>query len=315
MSESPDDDLLPEILAEYRLHARVWANPRVCGAWRLNTTGLHRAGFHLVVSGCCWLHLEDGHAPHALGAGDLVFLSRDSWHVLSPEIELDGDNTRLETEGDGPRTEIICGAVEFEDPAGETLLQALPHCVLIRSSEACEDVGLPLLARLMATESQAESPGRQTVLDRLSDVLLILVLRHLMAAGDVRSGLLAGLANPQLRRALVCIHREYLRPWQLEALAARAGLSRSVFARQFVEVVGDTPMNYLARWCMHQAEVMLQDRRRSVAEVAETFGYASEAAFRRAFKRTRGKGPGAVRRLPRRKPGVPPPGTDTQGRR
>ncbi|AGA32705.1 Transcriptional regulator, AraC family [Thioalkalivibrio nitratireducens DSM 14787] len=293
----------------------MWANPRVCGAWRLNTTGLHRAGFHLVASGRCWLHLADGQPPRALGPGDLVFLPRDTWHVLSPEIELDDYDTRLETEGDGPRTEIICGAVEFDDPAGESLLHAVPPCVLIRASEGHQDLRLQLLARLMATESQAESPGRQTVLDRLSDVLLILVLRHVMAAGQVRAGLLAGLANPQLRRALVCMHRDYRHPWQLDELAARAGLSRSAFARQFLEVVGDTPMNYLAHWCMHQAELLLQDRRRSVAEVAETFGYASEAAFRRAFKRIRGRGPGAVRRLAPRKPESPTAGVDPRRNR
>ncbi|HKK03532.1 MAG TPA: helix-turn-helix transcriptional regulator, partial [Gammaproteobacteria bacterium] len=66
---------------------------------------------------------------------------------------------------------------------------------------------------------------------------------------------------------------------------------------RFAAVVGETPINYLSGWRMQQAEALLRDRRNSVAQVAEHLGYATEAAFRRAFKRVRGIGPGEVRRL------------------
>jgi AraC-like DNA-binding protein len=73
-------------------------------------------------------------------------------------------------------------------------------------------------------------------------------------------------------------------------------MSRSHFARRFVECLETSPMQYLAEWRMQLADELLRDPRQSVARVAETLGFQTEAAFRRAFKRLRSVGPGTVRR-------------------
>ena len=70
-------------------------------------------------------------------------------------------------------------------------------------------------------------------------------------------------------------------------------------AERFVALLGRTPMQYLARWRMHLADEMLRRRRSSVAQIAEQLGYRTETAFRRAFRRVRGAGPGEVRRKAR----------------
>ena len=51
---------------------------------------------------------------------------------------------------------------------------------------------------------------------------------------------------------------------------------------------------------MTEARRLLSDPRTSVAAVASSLGYHTEAAFRRAFKRVTGQGPGTVRRQERR---------------
>ncbi len=68
---------------------------------------------------------------------------------------------------------------------------------------------------------------------------------------------------------------------------------------RFAALLGQTPMQYLASWRMHLAEEMLRERRSSVAQIADRLGYQTEAAFRRAFRRVRGVGPGDVRRRAR----------------
>jgi AraC family transcriptional regulator, activator of mtrCDE len=297
MPDRSIDDLLSEFLVQARVHAGVFASPSVCGAWRINTTGMHRLGFHLVARGTCWLHMRGFAAPEPLRAGDLMVIPGDQWHVLSPEIELDGEEMLLPEGGDGPRTDLICGSISIHDSMAEALLNSLPQLVLLRTAEGETDTRLETLARLMAAEAHLADSGRQVVLDRLADVLLVMVLRHVMRLGLVRRGLLAALADPRLSRALAALHADPGAAWTLAGLAECAGMARTAFAQRFAAIMGDTPMNYVAIWRMQQADQLLRDRRLSVAGVAEQLGYSTEAAFRRAFKRIRGVGPGEIRRI------------------
>ena len=113
-------------------------------------------------------------------------------------------------------------------------------------------------------------------------------------------GWLGALQDPQLGRAIASIHRSPARPWTLAALAKEAAMSRSAFAARFTARVGEPAMQYVARWRMHLAHAQLQaEDGVGLAELAERMGYASEAAFSRAFKRFMGVSPGAVRKRPR----------------
>ena len=73
-------------------------------------------------------------------------------------------------------------------------------------------------------------------------------------------------------------------------------MSRTSFAERFATVMAGTPMNYVASWRMIEAQRMFRDSRLSVARVASSLGYETEAAFRRAFRRITGLSPGTARR-------------------
>jgi AraC-like DNA-binding protein len=75
-------------------------------------------------------------------------------------------------------------------------------------------------------------------------------------------------------------------------------MSRSAFAARFTDLVGEPVMHYITRWRMQVALDWLHHDDIPVAELASRLGYKSEAAFSRAFKRTIGVAPGAVRRSP-----------------
>ena len=96
-------------------------------------------------------------------------------------------------------------------------------------------------------------------------------------------------------QALAALHGEPSEPWTVERLARLVGVSRSVFAERFTEMVGQPPMQYLALWRMQLASRLLA-RRRPVAAVADAVGYESEAAFSRAFKKLVGQAPATWRR-------------------
>src|SRR5918999_264253 len=143
-------------------------------------------------------------------------------------------------------------------------------------------------------EAFANRSGRQAALDRLCELLVIQLLRHLMDGDPGRRGLLAGLADPRLAKALNAMHNEPARDWSLESLARRAGMSRARFAVNFRETLGTTPGDYLAQWRLGLAQSLLR-KDRPVSVVASEVGYSGAAALTRAFRARFGKTPSAWR--------------------
>lgn len=304
MEISPSDDVLSTVLAAYNLRARIDTNPRLCGEWQLSTAGSGHASFHLVGEGGCYLHMQNT-APVRMEAGDLLLLPHDDWHLMSSrETFRDRDNHLSLVDGDDPVdrpvTQLLCGHFEFDTGRRNPILAALPDHIIIRHHDAGER--LTYLASLMNIELAERSSGYRPVLDRLADTLFVMAVRHHVFAREsqAESSLIAALADDRIRRALDALHARPEAAWTLEGLAREAAMSRSSFAERFHELVGQTPIEYLTQWRMVLAERMLREGNSSVAGVMEEVGYTSEAAFRKAFKRIHGFGPGRLRQLLRR---------------
>ena len=121
------------------------------------------------------------------------------------------------------------------------------------------------------------------------------IRRYIEALPSGRPGWLAGLRDPMVGQALAALHGRPADAWTVETLARAVGVSRSVLAERFTEMVGHPPMQYLALWRMQLAARRLLEGE-SVATVAATIGYESEAAFSRMFKRLVGAAPATWRR-------------------
>ena len=153
---------------------------------------------------------------------------------------------------------------------------------------------MQFLASLLVEEVTAPRCGAQALLAAYARALIIHLLRDELASGRMKTGLLAGLADARLSKALVAIHDDPARSWNIEGLAERAGMSRAAFMRSFSACVGETPMGYLRRWRLECArEALLAGER--VARVANIYGYASVDAFSRAFRAAEGMLPSELR--------------------
>ena len=151
--------------------------------------------------------------------------------------------------------------------------------------------------RLIDAEAAEPKPGGEAVITRLSDILVIQAIRHWLEHDPgAKRGWLGAIQDPQIGTALTLIHRDPGRDWTLDSLAREVAMSRSAFAERFSRLVGEGAGQYLTHWRMHLATEALQRDGTTAAELAERYGYRSEAAFSRAFKRVVGKPPGAVRR-------------------
>lgn len=298
ISETPDSDILTDVLHSFRLRARIFQKGSYCGAWALDSAGMTSATFHLIGRGQAWLHHTGEPAPVIVRGGDLVMFPHGDWHQISGTPQRHAGMC-LDGAGDGPFTTVLCAMVEFATDGWNPIMQALPSVIVVRSEDQSTSAALHALARMMLAEYEAAAPGGQGVLDRFAEVMFVLVLRHHMQRSQQLTGLLAALKDERIARALAALHRAPGAGWRVETLAHVAGMSRTIFAERFTTLLGATPMHYLAAWRMHLAEDLLSDQRCSVAQVAERLGYQTEAAFRRAFRRVRGVGPGDVRRRAR----------------
>ena len=269
-----------------------------CGAWALDSTGNDRAIFHLIGRGQAWVHREGAREPMVVRGGDLVMFPHASWHQLSGTPKRQ-PGIQLNATGDGPFTTVLCATVEFAAGGLNPVMQALPEAIVVRSEDQSTSAELHALARLMLAEFESGAVGQQNVLDRLAEVMFVLVLRHHMQQAQELKGFLAALKDQRIVRALAALHHDPGQNWRVDTLAAEAGMSRTVFAERFNVLLGETPIQYLAAWRMHLAENMLREQRASVAQIAEQLGYQTETAFRRAFRRVRGVAPGDVRRRAR----------------
>lgn len=214
--------------------------------------------------------------------------------------------------GDGaePDAHVVCGFLGCDARPFNPLLATLPR--VLRASDRAGPAGSWLSRFVEAAETEARQPrpGGDGVLARLSEIMFVeVVRRHLEALPADRAGWLAGLRHPQVGRALAALHARPGEDWTLDALGREAGLSRSALAERFAALVGEPPMQYLARWRMQVAASLLASSHDSVAAVGARVGYASEAAFNRAFRKLVGVPPATWRRG-RRAPALPPPPRD-----
>jgi AraC-like DNA-binding protein len=203
---------------------------------------------------------------------------------------------QLEIGTKGPETTFITGAFVLDDPLARPIVATLPPLIRMRPEE---EQGVPSFLenlRFITREVETDQPGSDIVLLRMADVLFIQILRaYLTRVPDDGGGFLGALRDPSTAAALGAMHRLPEAPWTVASLAAEVGLSRSVFAARFTQLVGEPPLGYLTNLRMQKATTLLREGA-TLAKASSLTGYASEASFSHAFRQWSGVAPGAWRR-------------------
>ena len=268
------------------------------GTWSVRKPRYEHPAFCLMLSGSCFLD-PDGIGSIELREGDFLLLPEMPGFTLAsepglrPRVEdFDPSPETRHGDRDGPPTmRMLGGYFHFDRANAKHLVRLLPPVIHIRPEEEGA-ARVRRIVELIAEEADAERPGRDLILERLVEVLLVETLRfRATSAAKEEQGLLAGLADPALARPLHEIHIDVARRWTVAELARSAGMSRAVFAERFARKVGMPPMQYLLEWRMASAKDLLRRERPPLAEVAERVGYQSASAFSTAFTRVAGCSP------------------------
>jgi AraC-like DNA-binding protein len=326
-------DTLSEVLRAVRLRGAVFFYVDGSSPWVAETPpapkiipGImpgaeHMVHFHGVIEGSCWGTVA-GEPPVRLAERDVILFPQGDAHILSSapgmrppradtgiyfaprppqlpySLSLRGSMiTTARLDGGGhDRTTFVCGFLGLDARPFNPILTALPRMLHVSGATLGPDSWVASFLRAAVVESNQRRPGGEAVLERMSEMLFVEVLRRYidaLPAGE--TGWLAGMRDPSIGRVLALLHEKPEAPWTLERLADDAAMSRSTLHERFVHFIGQPPMQYLARWRMQVAAGLLRDTKAKLIEVALGVGYESEAAFSRAFKRAVGVAPGAWR--------------------
>jgi len=264
-------DRLSGLLRRFEIKAGVFHTGLMCGSANFVAPG---SGGHLhILRGGCLRVTNADSAPFEVTEPTVLFYPQGLPH-------------RLETDGIDQQIELLCASIDLGGAANPLAL-ALPEVVLVPFAQS---EGLQATLDVLIEEAFTPNCGQQAILDRLCEVVVVKLLRHVIRANQVKIGLLAGLAHPMLCRALTAMHEAPEKDWPLEQLADTAGMSRTTFANVFRDVVGQTPGHYLARWRLTLAKGQLS-KGTPLKAVAQAVGYASPAALSRAYSRQFGQSP------------------------
>jgi len=314
-------DALSEALSAVRMTGAIFFNAECSAPWGFAVPATRDVShvlspgtellidYHLVIEGRAVGRL-DGMDDLVLGAGDLVILPYGDSHTVSNgspnayidssaslEAILKGDGSAMRIGGGGEVTRFACGFFGCERHAERLFLAGLPRVIRFNIRDGRAGAWLEASIRHLVAEAGSGRPGQKALLSKMAEVLFIEGLRRYMEQmPPEQTGWLAAARDPVVGAVLALLHREPSHDWSLEEMAAAAGSSRSVVAKRFSELIGESPLAYLARWRLELAARQLRASRKTVIEVAAEVGYESEAAFNRAFKRAFGLPPAQYRR-------------------
>lgn len=298
-------DPLSDFLPAMRLASAVYTRLEASAPWAIDFDAYHHLKFGVILSGACWLRVQSAPQPVRLSAGDCYLLPRGNAFGLSDEPDRHAVNFNellgrlqgrvLRYGGGGERAEIMGGRFIFAHQHTPPLLDILPAMIHFRLSPS-QLQALQLTLQLLASETTDPGMGADRMVDRIAEIFFLQTLRAYINEDKGQNvGWMGAATDQQIGRALRMVHEKLEQAWTVQSLALAVGMSRSVFAQRFKALVGESPMEYLARCRMHRASRLLRESDLSIAQIAGLTGYDSDMSFSKAFKRRLGVTPGKYR--------------------
>lgn len=264
---------------------------------------------HIVVAGKGTIHIDDNESAH-VQAGDIIFFPRAHAHTISStsaycpvsispirqsqegvfQIKRAGQENAIDME-------LFCGRFSYKQQSD--LFNSLPTCVQIRSDMS----SLDHIVRLLQAEAERGLESSSSVVNALSTVILVLIVRQYLAQDNqaALTGVLRAWQDTRLHHVIRAVLEAPHSPWSIDDLCALANLSRAQFMRLFKQETGISPHIFVTQIRLQQAAKLLRTSHQSILSIALSVGLQSETHFGKLFKRYYGLTPGAYRQQGMRK--------------
>ncbi len=299
-------DALSDILNSIKLKPVIYRKAFITTtSWGIEMAEDANSQFWRLLKGTCYLTLKSG-TPIKMDVGDIVFIPHGAAHSISGNPQNSCVSAAQYTrallsgnplfQGNEEETIMIGGHFEIGSDSQHPFINHLPK--LIHISKLQTELGLWLnsIAAFMNEEISHEKAGSKAILGRVADIFFVLLIRAYLEQEKVEQGFLYALSDGKIGNSLKCMHEFPDKEWKIEQLGAKAGMSRSIYCKEFKRLTGETPMGYLTNWRVIKSKEFLLQTKENISEVAARVGYRSEAAFNRLFKSKVGETPANYRR-------------------
>src|SRR3954463_2574966 len=218
-------DSLSQLIGSLRLQNALYTRFEASAPWGHRVSHPGQIKFVLVARGACWLRTAALAEPLELQTGDLFLVLDGAPYSVSDrpssrcvdclQLESLRESFLIRYGGGGPNTTLVSVALQLaEDDAG-LLIGALPAFIHLRVEQK-RSHSLHSLAELLRAELEEEL-GSLPIVRRLAEALFISAVRFYIQQSELpKSGLLAAIADPQLRRALRDMNDDLAHPWTVE---------------------------------------------------------------------------------------------------
>lgn len=311
----PEIDWLSQLLQIITVTGRLEVRCVYGAPWRAVYTqcASHEIPYHVVLKGRAVVEDPEKGMAWELTGGDIVLLPHGSAHVLHDGSGLPPRrpcNRRgasgwvlSKIDGQDEHLDMLCGRFLIGRPHDRLIRDYLPTNLIVRAMHGQQNEGvvsasshLTSLMKLMRVESDSDKPGGYAILNALTAALFTLALRAASESEPAPKGLLAVAAHPRLIPAISAMFDDPAHAWSLTELADLCSMSRATFTRHCHDTLGRTAIDLLLDIRMSLAANELKKPMATTEIVAESVGYQSVAAFRRAFTGKIGMTPGKWRR-------------------
>ncbi|MDP2574508.1 AraC family transcriptional regulator [Vibrio penaeicida] len=264
-------DALSKLIQQLSMRSEVFYTGQLCGTSSFGDDEKNQGHLHIVREGKLILRDHKG-KEMKVDEPSIVYFPQTVPHVI---------------EGLSDGAQLVCSTIEYSEGKWELLFSALPDKIVIPFRT------LPALSPIMEglfLEAESAELGQQVILDKLSDVMMIMLFRHIVDSNLVKQGVLAGLSHPRLSEVLNMIHQLPYKAFTMEDMAEKGAMSRTVFIDTFKKVVGMTPGNYVAHWRIGAAQSLILQGK-PMHWVLDHVGYESYSGFSKVFRKITGVSP------------------------
>ncbi len=296
-------DVLDKLLTALSVRLRAFAVCEIQEGYRLGFHPIKAVTIHYVLAGSGFLQVGGGpplpfspncivvvpaRARYSIGGAGPVRGER-----MADDCDIVADGVLRFTAGEGtPTIRVLCGMILATHGGTLGLFDNLSE-PLAESSERVE----PLRHAFQQMIGELANPGLGTraLTEALMKQSLVLLLRQHLVHHSIDSPFLASLQDRRLARAVTAILERPADPHTIAGLADLVGMSRSSFTERFVEVFGQSPIDFLNKVRLRLAAHLLTTTDLPVKVVAKSIGYDSRSYFSRAFRASFGQDPAGFR--------------------
>lgn len=302
LTTNEEFDVLSDILETLRFKGSIFFRSELASPWGITLAPMSAPRFHIAMTGNCFVGVDKSDAVRVQEM-DVVVVPSGNAHwiadqpgraLISSELASEACELHQPFFQDGEITNsLICGMVQFDTESSHPILNALPP--ILHFEHIKPDTLTWKTIMLIDTVMSSEEKPSRIIANRLAEVLFLQLLDQFIRESEHANGFLGALKDQRIRHALLLIHQEPSYEWSLSNLGERVGMSRATLVRRFQEAIGMAPMTYLTKWRVTKAYNLAKYSQTAIERIAEEVGFGSARSLSKAFQRTYGYTPNALR--------------------